>query len=135
MSNLVNYIEYDELTGQILSWGRGIPPRPPRSWVPGQANQNYGNSRINLVNLQPEPKTQVTVTVSSVLVPADGHTELVISGIPANTNVYLQMPNNTRSALIADGTDLEITSEVTGVLRITFWHGLYLITAQEVQFV
>ena len=135
MENYIDFAEYDKNTGAILSWGRGRPPRQPRLWVHNYENADLRNYRVNLDSLVLEPKSQVTVTLSSVLVPADGVTELVISGIPANTNVYVQMPNNTRSTLIADGTDLEITSEVTGVLRVTFWHGLYLITAQEAQFV
>lgn len=135
MENYVDFAEYHKDTGQILNWGRGRPPRQPRLWVRNYENTDLRNYRVNLDSLVLEPKSQVEVTLSSVLVPADGVTELVITGIPANTNVYLQMPNNTRSTLMADGTDLEITSEVTGVLRITFWHGLYEIAAQEANFI
>lgn len=130
--SFIDYVIYNDQTGEITQWGRGIAPFT-QPWIENTVGDISGY-RVNLQTLTLEPKTQVTLTLNKTQAQANGQDAILITGIPENTLVSFRINNISYATQIPDG-ELEITSPSPELVTLTWYHGLYTMAKTQVEFI
>lgn len=115
---MIEYVQYDPDTGQILSWGYG---NPPDNHIEYSAGDDVTNCKVDLATMTVVKKDMMELILPTASYPADGITEGVIGNIPRGTVCDFMLLDDFYCVDVDDGT-LELAVYDPMVVNIHFWH-------------